>query len=391
MARRARGTGRLYQRGDVWWIQFSQAGKQFRESTGTTLKMVAQATLTKRLEEIRTNTFNPDSEKITVAEIVEHVFAEYKKNNRPTLRTLNGRWNPEHGAGKDRKSKRTSLQSFFGHLRCSQVNFKLLEAFQLKRLEEGAAPASINRELNILKVAWKYAMQAGELKTKPVFPKGLPENVRKGFIKDQDYLAFVDACMSVRGGGLWFRTAFEIAYTLGLRKREIINLRLRNVDLNERVIRLEADQTKTGKSRTVPLTELLFTLISECVAGKTNPDDYVLTRKGNPIKCFWDSWKKVTEMAGRPGVLFHDLRRSAVSSMIKKGIARKIAMSISGHATESVFHRYAIIETTDQAEALKMVEQKRAADLAVKGQLGDTNQPHPAQPPSPSTTSNSIH
>jgi integrase len=356
-SKRGRGTGRLFQRGSVWWIQFSQNGRQIRESTGTDLKTVAQAKLTQRLEEVRTNNFFQDADKITVEQIVDHVFADYRKNNRPSLATLKGRWHPEHGAGHNRKGKRTSLKSFFGHLRCSQVTYSLLESFQLKRLEEGAAPASVNRELNILKVAWKYAMQAGELSRKPVFPRGLKENVRQGFVTDAEYPAFVEACTQV--GKLWLRTAFEIAYTLGWRKREILNLRVRNVDLIERTLRLNPKETKTETGRTAPMTETIFQLVSLCVEGKSK-DDYVLTRsKGKPIRDLRDSWLKVCQIVGRPGLLFHDMRRSAVSSLVKKGIPRKVAMSISGHETESVFHRYAIVETADQAEALRVVEQKR--------------------------------
>jgi integrase len=360
-ARRARGTGRLYLRGGTWWMQFSANGRPYRESAETTLKTVAQAKLTKRLEEVRTNQFNPETDKITVADIYKFVLSDYEKNNRPTLATLKGRWHPEHGAGKGRNGTRTSLKSFFGHLRCNQVTFRTLEAYQLKRLAEGAAAGSINRELNILKTAWKYAMQAGELKIRPAFPKGLKENVRQGFITDDDYTAFCQACTET--GGLWLRTAFEIAFTLGWRKREIINLRVRNVDLGARILRLNPDDTKTETGREAPMTETIFQLVQQCCANK-GPDDYVLTRaNGDPVRDFRDAWITVCRKVGKEGTLFHDMRRSAVSSLVKKGVPRKVAMSISGHATESVFHRYAIIETTDQADALKIVEQKRAENL----------------------------
>ncbi|MFL6314742.1 MAG: tyrosine-type recombinase/integrase [Terriglobales bacterium] len=390
-AKRARGTGSVYkpERSQFFWIAFYQNGRLIRESTKTDVKTKAQSILTKRLQEVNSGNFSPDADKITVAEIYQHVLSDYEKRNRPSLATLKGRWHTDH-SGHNRKGTRTTLKEFFGHLRCNQVTYSLLERFQLQRLSEGAAAGSINRELNILKVAWKYAMKAGELKTKPVFPTGLKENVRQGFITDDNYVAFVDACTET--GGLWLRTAFEIAFTLGWRKREIINLRVRNVDLSDRTLRLNPDDTKTDKGRTAPMTEVIFQLVSQCCEGK-GQDDFVLTRSnGEPIRCFRDSWLTVCRKVGKDGTLFHDMRRSAVSNLVKKGVARKVAMSISGHQTESIFNRYAIVETTDQAEALKIVEQKRAQNLQqpVHSHIIHTATAVPAQPSDESTTSKSI-
>lgn len=396
-AKRARGTGSVYkpERSQFWWIAFYQNGKLIRESTKTDVKTKAQNMLTKRLQEVNSGNFTPDADKITVAEIYQFVLANYETGGpngtpRPTLATLKGRWHPEHGAGKDRKGTRTSLREFFGHLRCSQVTYILLDRYKTIRLGEGAAGGSINRELNILKVAWKYARRVGILKTKPEFPDGIPENERQGFITDDDYPAFVNACTEV--GGLWLRTAFEIAFTLGWRKQEIIGLRVLNVDLKERTLRLNPEDTKTDTGREAAMTETIFQLVGQCCQGK-GANDFVLTRSnGEPIRSFRDSWLTVCRKVGKEGTLFHDLRRSAVRSLIKKGIPRKLAMEISGHETESVFHRYGIMNTADQAEALKIVEQKRAENLKtpVHSHIIHTA-PEPAmEVPNESRTSKSI-
>jgi integrase len=117
--------------------------------------------------------------------------------------------------------------------------------------------------------------------------------------------------------------------------------------------------TKNGKPHTIALEGDLWSLIEHRWQRRE------VRRNGRPVflspfvfhqgdgKALGDirkRWDKACELAKVRGLLFHDLRRSGVYNMVRGGVDRDVAKSISGHKTDSMFARYNIIDEKDQRE-----------------------------------------
>jgi integrase len=144
------------------------------------------------------------------------------------------------------------------------------------------------------------------------------------------------------------------------REGELLGLKVKQVDLSNRTIRLEAGETKNGAARVIKLTQEVGTLLAACCIGK-KPDDFVFSRdSGKAVGSFRKVWKTVCTRAGVPDLLFHDLRRSGVRNLRRLGVQESVAMKISGHKTRSVFERGNIVDAADLAEAARKLDEKKS-------------------------------
>lgn len=217
-------------------------------------------------------------------------------------------------------------------------------AYQERRTAEGARPATINRECEILKAAaahWRRTFnEPVPLKYIPKLPE---RNVRQGFFEEDEWIS-VAAHLPY-----WLVQFCEFAYYTGWRKSEIAGLRWEWVNGEIRL-----PDSKNGRPRVIPLAGTIRTLIDTASANRLTTCPWVFhDPHGRQIKDFRKRWKAACTSAGVPGRLFHDLRRTAARNMLRAGVRMDVAKQITGHVTDSMFHRYAIINTADLASALE--------------------------------------
>jgi integrase len=130
-------------------------------------------------------------------------------------------------------------------------------------------------------------------------------------------------------------------------------LKWNQVNLREGIVRLESGETKNDDGRTLYMEPELWEMIKDLHKNRRLDCQTVFHLNGKTLNDCRKSWKKACTEIGRPELLLHNLRRSGVRNMIRAGIPERVAMSISGHKTRSVFDRYNIISQEDLKEAAR--------------------------------------
>jgi integrase len=234
-------------------------------------------------------------------------------------------------------------------MRALAVTEDRLAKYVALRQEQGAANATINRELEGLQRA--FSLSRNRLAFAPTFPNLPEENVREGFFDKADFFAVMEHVTDAD-----VRDFCEWGFWTGMRRGEIAALTWAAFNKETWTITLPGRSAKNRKPRTVPVRGDLEPIIRRRLEARRLECPLVFHRVGQPIGDFRKVWKKACQRAGIGTHIFHDLRRTAVRNMVRAGVDIAVAMRISGHRTRSVFDRYNIVSEDDIERALDMTQ-----------------------------------
>lgn len=346
-----RGDGRIYKRkgSNHWWIAYNHQGKELRESSNSPEYRDAQKLLKRRLQEIGADTLGlqsflgPAQDRITLNDLLDHLEHDYRIRNKfsPSI-----------------KSHLQRARDAFGHYRAIALTPKHIDSFIEAELENGRAPATINRSTQLVGQAYNLALRRKELNTKPYIRK-LPErNARQGFFEHDEYERVITHLPE------YLKDPCRFAYLSGWRRGEVFTLEWTDVDQRAHVIRLRPEESKNGQGRTLALEGDLWTIIQRRWSERTITrkdktvviSRYVFHHDGHAIVDIKKAWATACTKAGVGPRLFHDFRRTAIRNMVRAGVPETVAMKISGHKTRSVFDRYNITDERDLREAMQKTQ-----------------------------------
>jgi integrase len=160
-----------------------------------------------------------------------------------------------------------------------------------------------------------------------------------------------------------------VAYYTSMRVSEILKLMWSRVDLNAGFIRLRPEDTKTKKSKTVPINKVLTDIVNRCIRHLHH--DFIFTHNNGPIKYskLRYHFKKVVEEAKIEDFTFHDFRHTCITNWRRQGHDYFKIMKASGHKTLAVFKRY---NTVDEDELRSLVVQREGESQDSGGEIAET-------------------
>lgn len=202
---------------------------------------------------------------------------------------------------------------------------------------------------------------------------------REGFVEYAAFLELVRHLPPEVADLCWF------AYLMGWRREQVLSLRWADINREAGTVIGRAEFNKTKEPSSLPMSESVRAVIERRWQARTVETtvttemgritvpkvcDLVFHRKGRPVGDFRKVWRRACIAAGlcvtvkdgqgketkRATATFHDFRRSCVRNLENARTPRKVAKSITGHITDSVYERYHIVNQDDQRAALAEVE-----------------------------------
>lgn len=345
--------GSLYKRGNVWWIKYYRNGVAMRESADTDKEGAAKKLLQKREGDIAHGIpVTPQTDRVTVGALLDDVLNDYKVNGKKSIA--------------DAKRNAERLADHFGAKRkAASITTADVRAYVAKRQSEEYRPgkrysnATINRELSTLARAYSLGEEAGLITQAPAIKHLEERNVRTGFFERAQYEAVQRHIASHA------RPVVSFLFITGWRvNSEVLPLEWRRVDFKAGTVTLDPGTTKNGEGRVFPMTVELRRLLEwqraytdtvQRERGCIVP--WVFHRDGQRMTGFRRTWKTACKKAGVPGRIRHDFRRTAVRNLVRAGIPERVAMTMTGHKTRSVFERYNIVSEGDLFSAAARLDE----------------------------------
>ncbi len=258
-----------------------------------------------------------------------------------------------------------NLKSFneeFGNRIVNTLKKVDLENYKAKRKKEGQSDSYIYQQVSMARTminkAFDNDMVGGD--TIKVFRKlkkllKIKENARDRVLSSDEFHGLMAALPPHT------KAIVATGYYTGMRKSEVLKLTWDKVNLKDRVIKLDAADTKDREKRTIPICNALFEIISRI--PRNLHDNHVFLYNGKPVKDIRKALSRACRDAGIPygretkdGFVFHDSRHCFNTNMRKAGVSESVIMKITGHSTREMFIRYDTVDTSDKRNAVEQME-----------------------------------
>jgi integrase len=339
---------------DVWWLSFTANGKRYRRSSETNDKELARRILKSIEGKVVDGKWFDKPQSIKMSEVIDKYMQEIS---------------PLKKASHERNLQLAAhLKKFFGNCLLEDVRAPLLSRYRAQRLQtislrgRPISPDTVRKELGFLRQIFNVAIDEWEYcKENPVrkVMKKLPKEerrVRYVLPEEAEKLRFTIPS--------WLRPFIVTACQTGLRRNNLINLTMDQVDFSAN--RIIVGKTKNGDPLGITMTATVRATLIECIRSRKVASPYLFcNEKGQKFTRHQVSmsFKRACERAGVKNLRLHDLRHDFATLMLRKRRNLVEVQHALGHKDPRMTLRYAHLIPDDLKEAFEAIDNEGTASI----------------------------
>jgi len=237
-------------------------------------------------------------------------------------------------------------------------------------LDIGTAPGTINRELAVLSHLFTKAREWRWINHKPAIIKRLKENPGRIIYLTADQIErLIEAAIQDQNPHVY--PFIVIGLETGMRKMEVLSIRIRNIDLNRKLVYIP--KGKSG-SREQPITKHLVEFLQGYLNTAQPGQEWLFPSIGSKtghVVAIEKAFKRVVRNAGLDPkqIVRHTLRHTAITHLVQAGVDLPTVKRISGHKTLAMVERYSHKNGEHIQAAMDKLEERIRAS---RGSYSDT-------------------
>jgi len=334
----------IYKKGNNWYVDYYLKGRRKRKKVGPSKKLAEQV-----LKDIQVKIAK--GEYLGVFEEEKVLFTDFAQRYLAYSRT-----NKALTSYKRDLVSSKSLIPVFGEKYLFEIIPQMVEEYKAKRLQEGVTPATVNRELSFLRHLFNKAIEWSYLTRNPLQGVKLLKEPpgRTRYLKTEEIGRLLEVIDSFSNDiRSYLKPIVLIALNTGLRKREILRLKWRDIDLVKKKITVTI--TKTNEIRTVPMNESLYQELKKM--SQDQESEYIFcNKKGVPYGNVRKSFDRALKIAGIDNFRFHDLRHTFASQLVINGCDIRTVQQLMGHKDIKMTMRYSHLSKSHLQEAVERLD-----------------------------------
>ena len=224
----------------------------------------------------------------------------------------------------------------------ADVNYAIVRSWIVSLVDSGISNRTVNRKISSLKTYYKFLLKTGQIEINPLAKhKALKTSKKIQVPFSENEIVSVMEMLSAEKGfeGMRDRLIVELFYSTGIRRAELINIKLNDVSFAQRTIKVLG---KRNKERIIPLLPAVLKTIEEYLPLRheleniKDADFLFLTQKGVKIyetlvyriinSYFSEASEKVKKSP-------HILRHSFATHLLNEGADINAVKELLGHSS----------------------------------------------------------